>query len=193
MGLLSTLVFTGWAARTASRSAKAAEDAVEALPTIERAYLFPEITNSDAIGAVIIAATGGTFAPGAPPAGIAGAQHTAEVSFKIKNFGKTPAVLKRVSAELGIAPLKSQLVLPIQNPVLGPHEETRSFNRAMERGLTQEEAFRISTLTAQIALVGAVTFDDIWGRHWETRFHYGWDTSTNSFTLHSVWTEEVKG
>lgn len=148
--------------RTARISADAAKKSADALSVIERAHVYPEILNPGAIWDCINDAKAFYLDPTGETADTP-CSTTAELTFTVRNYGKTPAILKEVFAGFGVWPIGAQIGVVIPVGILGAGENSGSFVAAMERGLTHNEATHITSYTKHIAFVGRVTFDDVWG------------------------------
>jgi hypothetical protein len=176
--------------RTAANAAKEAADAAsrsaDGIAVVERAYIYPVIIGHGAIGDCIKNAL--VFYEGDPSKDNEPARETAEIAFKFKNFGKTPAFLKTVFAGVGVAPTGLRIGLPIVEAVLGTGEETITpFISKMQVGITRTQAQRILDYTRHVCFEGHVTFDDIWGNEQTTEFYFIWDYWISRMNLH--WTE----
>jgi hypothetical protein len=116
---------------------------------------------------------------------------TAELTFQIKNYGKTPAILKFVFAGFGIAPIGSQIGVVIQQSILGAGETTETLNAELQRGLTRNEAKHVFAYTKHMVFTGQIAFDDVWGNGYITEFHFTWEHSTNRMQLSWIGTEQT--
>jgi hypothetical protein len=185
-GLLVVANIFLWIAN--NRSAIAAKSAVEALPIVERAYVYPVVVGHGAIGDCIENAR--VFYLDDPTKDDVPAAETAEITFKFKNFGKTPAILKTAFAGVGVAPLGAQIGLPLADSVLGAGEETATpLVSKMEVGITRTQAQHILAYTRHVCFEGKVTFDDIWGNEHTTEFYFVWDHWISRMNLRWVETK----
>jgi hypothetical protein len=167
--------------RAAQRSAKAAEEAVQALPVIERAHVYPEIVAAGVIEGLLDQARE-NYAEGLDsydkPMGSRGL-----VTIKLTNFGKTPALLKTLFAGVGIAPLGTKEGLLIPEGILGDKQSTTPIICTMAVGFTRRQAEHVGVATAHVCLDGEVTFEDIWGAEHVTEFYFVWDVALRNFVL----------
>lgn len=170
---------TNISAKAARRSANAAKSAAHALPIIERAYVYPIIDSPGTLQQCIIDAT--AFYLGDPQTIDNPCDSTTCITFRIKNYGKTPAILKTVYAGVGLCPSKAGIV--IADGILGSGNETRSLKSAMKRGLTRNEAKSVLALSKRVAFTGEIVFQDIWGANHRTEFHFAWDVNENKMQL----------
>ena len=84
---------------TARMAAEAARDSADAFPVVERAYVYPIIVSAGTTEACIENAK--VFYLGDPSKNDEPTTDRAEITFKFKNYGKTPAILKRAYAGFG--------------------------------------------------------------------------------------------
>jgi hypothetical protein len=178
---------TGTAANAAKQAAQAASVSADAVTVVERAYVYPVITGHGAIGECISNAT--VFFLGAPDKDDEPVPETAEVTFKFKNFGKTPAILKTAFVGVGVAPLGARIGLAIPEAVLGVLEETNSLRSEMQIGITRKQAQQIGAYTGHICFEGDITFNDIWDNEHTTEFYFVWDLWVERFNLRWVETK----
>jgi hypothetical protein len=171
----------------AGRSADAAKQAADALPVVERAYIYPIIIAHGAIEDCIKNAL--VFYLGDPTKDDVPATETAELTFKFKNFGKTPAILKSAFVGFGVHPIGAEIGLSIPEAVLGVLEETNPLTSQMQIGITRKQAQHILVHTGHVCFTGEITFDDIWGNEHTTKFYFVWDKEIKRMALRSVETK----
>jgi hypothetical protein len=166
----------------AEKSAAAANLSAKAVAVVERAYVYPVVINPGAIEQCIQAAldSEGDDVP---------APVTCELTFRFKNFGKTPAILKTAYVGFGAFPLGGQIGVSIPESVLASLEETRPLSSQMQVGITHKQARHILVYTGHICFEGEVTFDDIWGNEHTTEFYFVWDKEIRSMALRGVETK----
>lgn len=174
-------IFLIRADKTARISAESARRSADALLITERCYPYPEIVNPGAIRECINDAIASENDP--PNHIVIRLHETAEVSFKIKNYGKTPAILKSIFAGVGLYPVGVEFGMAIADGVLGQGEGTREFHAIMEQGLTPEEARGILSYERSMVLAGQLTFSDAWNKDFTLRFSFQWDIETRSWML----------
>jgi hypothetical protein len=188
-GLLfgSTLLLwrvTKTAADATKKAANAADLSARAVTVVERAYVYPEIISAGAVGECIKEALvfyENDFTKDDTPI-----PTTAEITFKIKNYGKTPAILKAVYAGFGAHPVGAEIGLSISEAILGVNETTRTLHTPMEVGLTRNQARHILVYTASVGFSGQIIFDDIWGDEHTTRFFFAWDKDIQRMALRGI-------
>jgi len=190
--LVSSTLLLWWVTKTAADATKKAAEAAAvsagSIAVVERAYVYPVIVGHGAIGDCIKNAR--IFYEGDPSKDDKPADETAEITFKFKNFGKTPALLKTAFAGLGVAPLGAKIGLPIVESVLGAGEETITpFVSDMQIGITRRQAQHILAYTGHVCFEGRVTFDDIWGNEQTTKFYFVWDHWISRMNLRWVETK----
>jgi hypothetical protein len=114
--------------------------------------------------------------------------------YGLKNYGKTPAIIKEISQQLVLAPqlakereYSPKTPLPIE-PTLGPGEQTPrgTLVCSLDRKITVGEAKEILTLKNALWFYGYVAYDDTFGFGRELRYIFRYDGSTGGrFRLHS--------
>jgi hypothetical protein len=145
---------------TGRDAARAAQKGVEALPIVERGYAYPLISNPGAINEAIASTVG------------------AEVSFKIKNYGKTPIVLNLVIAGCGTRRTlgRDSSWLSVDDPILGNGEETRPIECTLNLELPNGLREALSGLALNpIFLEGRIVYSDIWENEFQTWFRFIWE------------------
>src|SRR5665213_308510 len=158
----------------AKASAKAAQDSADALPRVERAYVYPTMVSSRNIKECI--ETAREFNPGGHDSGNEPVPATmATLTFRLKNYGKTPAVLKSVYAGFGVSPEGSEFGVTVPDSILGSMETTGDIAVKMNALLTRNQASGIGVYTASLGFSGLITFEDIWGSEHVTDFYFKWD------------------
>jgi hypothetical protein len=173
---------TKTAADAAKKAADAADLSTKAVTVVERAYVYPVVITPGAIEQCIRAALDSEEED--VPAVV-----TCELTFKFKNFGKTPAVLKEAFVGFGVSPLGAEIGISIPEGVLGDSEETGALTSEMQKGITRRQAQHIGVYTGHICFTGTVTFYDIWDNENTTRFYFVWDQWTKRMTLNGVETK----
>lgn len=168
-------------------SANAAKQAADAMSVVERAYVYPEIISAGAIDECISDAL--VFYEGDPAKDDTPILTTAEITFKIKNYGKTPAILKDAFTGFGVNPLSTEIGISISEAILGEKETTRELHTRMQVGLTRNQARHILAYTASLGFSGQITFDDIWGNEHTTRFYFVWDKEIKRMALRGIETK----
>ena len=171
--------------RAAEKAAAAAQTSADALPVVERAYVYPIIISARDIADCIDA----PFFYSSPTQDDIPSQTTTEITFKIKNYGKTPAILKDAYAGLGIYSIGAAIGLSIPEAILGEMETTNILTTKMQVGLTRQQAVGVRSCTAIMSFSGQITFDDIWGNEHVTDFFFAWDKDINQMALRSVSTK----
>src|ERR1700748_29226 len=108
------------------------------------------------------------------------------VSFTIKNFGRTPALLQRASAVFFVGELEEahndhvsgrlpELMLEPLGSLTTPLE------RAMDQPMDQQALEKLKNQSARIYLRGRITFLDVLGNRYEQIFCFTWDLETGGF------------
>lgn len=167
---------TRTAANAAKKSADAASVSAEAISVVERAYVYPIIIATAGIEDCINAAIDSKeFDAPAPMTG--------ELVFELKNFGKTPAILKSAFVAFGVPPLGALIGVSIPKSVLAPLKKTGRLISVMQKGITRNQAQHILVYTGHLGFEGAVTFDDIWGNEHTTEFYFVWDKDIRRMRL----------
>jgi hypothetical protein len=146
---------------------------------VERAYLYPiiAITNNVEIRDYIR----DCFLYYKPFRDVSRADTPADIlihiTFKIKNFGKTPGTLYRVFAETKFWPTTTGAAagISVDKSIFGPGDETEKLLARMWIGLSRKQVNHIYDYSDYMALSGQFTFDDIWGKLYTTEFMFFWD------------------
>jgi hypothetical protein len=168
-------------------AAEAASAAVNAVPIVERAYVYPVVIGHGTIEECIKNALVyylDDFTKNDVPV-----PETTEITFKFKNFGKTPAVLKSAFVAFGVPPHGALIGVAIPESVLASLENTSELISQMQVGFTREQAKQILVYTEHVSFEGVVTFDDIWGNEHTTRFYFVWDKEIKRMALRGVETK----
>jgi hypothetical protein len=165
---------------TARVSANAAKQSADATLIAERCYVYPEVTDDGALHKVardsrIYWLNGDAPSPIAPV-----------IKFRIKNYGKTPAILKEVFAAVGIWPVGAEFGVGIKDPVIAEKESTRDISLAAERGLTANEWAGLLAYTDFLVFIGRITFQDIWENDFRTEFRFHWDHNDKGWQIKFV-------
>jgi hypothetical protein len=177
-------IFTVSLSRSTRIAANAAKQATDALPVVERAYVYPVIISAGGTGECIREAL--VFYEGDITKDDTPIPTTAEITFRIKNYGKTPAILKSAYAGFGVNPIGAELGLSIPESILGEMETTSELTSKMQAGPTRTQAQNIRVYTASMGFNGQITFDDIWGNEHTTRFLFVWDQEIQRMALRYV-------
>jgi hypothetical protein len=108
------------------------------------------------------------------------------VSFTIKNFGRTPALLQRASAVFFVGELEEAH----NDPVSGRLPElmleplgslTTPLEREIDKPMDRPALEALKSERARIYLRGRVTFLDVLGNRYEQIFCFTWDLQTGGF------------
>jgi hypothetical protein len=161
--------------KPAEEAARAAKEAAEALPKVERAYVFiiPELEFWD---------------PRPHSSGVGQYSSRIGVKFKIVNHGKTPAVVESIDARLRVLPEAPDNRIHV-NANIEPGE---TILEAGQRGdpllsprncnVSEAEADAIERNQSAIWFYGSVYYWDIFGKdHW-TRFRWSYSAVLEVFT-----------
>lgn len=175
------------AARASQKAAIAADLSANAIIVVERAYVYPIIVAHGAIEECIKTAL--VYYEGDPTKDDVPAPVTAEITFKFKNFGKTPAILKTAFVGLGVNTVGAEIGVPVPEAVLGVSEETKPIPCKMYTGISRNQAHHINVCTGHVCFTGQVTFDDIWGDEHTTEFSFTWDKDIKRMTLYYIGTK----
>jgi len=154
-------------------AARAAKDAAEALPILERAYIYLRLTGDNVASAIahVDALTVETV--------------MLSVDFQFKNFGKTPARLVGGQVELYQIPFGDKQTMITDWPigymdVLGENEETSGQNRRIY--LPRVDLPRISSGQWHLLLRGYIEYFDIWGKHQVCDVDWKYNPALKRFT-----------
>lgn len=188
VGMLQLCVFTWQGLQLKSTvevtkiAADAAEKSTESLTTIERAHVYPVVESHGALQECIKSANvfyvdSPTGDPDKPSSA------TCEISFKLVNFGKTPAILKEVFVGFGFYPVGALIGVGIERSILGPHDETEDLICSLHRGFTRNEVQHIFSYTGHVTFEGKITFFDIWNNEYITEFEFAFEPSAEQMQL----------
>jgi hypothetical protein len=153
--------------RETAIAAKAAKDGVEALPTLERAYLFFEVTREN-VGLCVYGPKGHTTIP--------------QIDWRIINYGRTPAVISSAGAQLVIS---SEPKLPfdwnsIPWVVLKSDAKHKGICR-YDHILTEDEVDDMRGDIARMVFRFTVTYRDVFGVGRETSGDWEYDGDRERF------------
>ena len=112
--------------------------------------------------------------------------------FKLKNYGKTPAIVKTLFVGLGAYPLGAEIGIFIPESIIGEKEFTSNLVAEMQISLTVNQGVRIDSYTGFFCFSGEITFDDIWGIENITRFSFIWDPTILRMILREASTKTKK-
>jgi hypothetical protein len=168
------------ATRKAADAAKQSADVTErALIDLEGPFLYPVIEHDD------IHTSTRALAIYTHQSSIVNPVHPI-VSFKLKNYGRSPAMLGSVSAVLFHGQpddTHNDRLAGFASEMLIANGETSgsSIDRKMAEGIEREEYKSISAKTSRIFLRGSVIFFDVFGNRYEQKFCLAWEISTHQF------------
>ena len=160
---LLLVAVTGSLAVSTRNAAVAAKDAADALPKIERAYVFVEVS----IGEFALAGTDDAIA---------------NIRVRFINLGKTPAIPKRIRAY----PVVQQAIPDALNSVPSSERQLPPSYvipagdgfplNAIELKRKRTEMTEISDGTMPLFCVGQIEYSDVLGAHRETGFCWRYDS-----------------
>jgi hypothetical protein len=175
--------------RDARKAAEAARLNAEAVIDAERARIFV-IIEQDTADAIRSAAKHAN----SPEKDGNTLDSSVGLFYGLKNYGKTPAIIREIGYQLVLAPELAQEreyspknPLPIEN-ILGPGEQTPrgTLVCSLDRKITVGEAKEILALKNSLWLYGFVAYDDTFGFARELRYIFHYDGSTGGrFRLRS--------
>jgi hypothetical protein len=161
IGALQLFVF-GYQAIQLKRTVIATKEAADALPNIERAYVFvdPELEPWDPVTD--------------PSYGVYNSRYS--VKFSIQNHGKTPAVIKLIDARLKVlseAPDNSLgMASLLPDKVLRAGESFIPDLSPRNCEVDRDTAVELQNNRAQIWFYGSIWYDDMFGKEHITRFRW---------------------
>jgi hypothetical protein len=161
------------AVRSADASAMSAKAAETALIARERPYLLLVVGDTNFAAAIDSAILGQATRPA--------------LHFTVKNYGQTPAILKRINAELALrraAPEEigeaGDLAIPAE-VVLLPGAATAAIERPATLALDRAAAESLRSGSEFLWFYGRVVYDDMHQAEHETRFLWRYDGHTERF------------
>jgi len=178
---------TRTAADAAKKAAEAADASAKAVTVVERAYVYPVITGHGAVRKCIDTAL--VFYLGDQTKDNVPCSEKTTITFKLKNFGKTPAILKEAYVGCGVNPFVAEEGVAITESVLGEMDETGPLVGLMHSGITRNQALHINVHTAHFCFSGIVTYYDIWDNEHTTRFYFMWEHDTERMALKGIETK----
>jgi hypothetical protein len=157
------LIYT---ALVTNKAANAAKDAAEALPTVERAYIFivAELKYSDPINTKDERSV---------------CSSRLRVEFRLENHGKTPAVINSIDAQLRVWSEEPDNTRHIPSVILPNETIIKSGdswtppNSPLNFGVDEAMADAIANQTAVIWFYGSILYQDMFGNDRVTRFRWG--------------------
>jgi hypothetical protein len=162
-----------------NRAAKAAQIAAEHIPTVEGAFVYAILIAGDRAHGVLESAAQG-----------ARLDIKFTVQFSVRNYGKTPAVIRAgwamLSVGFGSTMVQSPLFQLPANTVIGagdqlPVNPMATFS--VQLPLTPTQAQDVIRSQSPLILHGGVLYTDIWGKEWQLLFDGRYDTGMKRFRL----------
>jgi len=161
-------------ADAAKEAAVAAEKSANALPIIEGAYLFPDIIIDH------VADSLSAFEQSQVKT------NRLIIEFQVKNFGRTPALIQSVHANL-IHPdsingraFDNDHRKTVRKTILGSGEPTERLQTEIA-DFSREEAAHIKSGQSQLYFTGKIFYFDIWGQRWALFFDWEFSPSQGKF------------
>jgi hypothetical protein len=175
-------IFTALMWRATKKAAEAAGQAAEALPVVERAYVYPEVVSAGAIDQVLMTAQSVKD----PKRFAEAVGMTSDVTFVVKNFGKTPAILRALQVGFGLERATVEVLTNVPEPILGPGEKTNTLDITLWPRITPNDAVGVFSGSKKIVFIGTIVFNDIWGKSFRTDFRFDWDPQDHAMILQTV-------
>ncbi len=164
----------GWVTYIAAVAAKRAADAI---PVLERAYLY-SIEDGNNIKYAL------ALSKADPVQRMLDDTYDPDlwVRLKLKNYGKTPARLVSGEAMLSVTTPTPRVggapELPIKNSyVLGEGEESEPFDILLAEGISAHDAVEVEAGRATIVLWGYMDYLDIWGEKYTYQIRWTYNLS----------------
>ena len=185
--LLTYVVYLQWLwmsrqERVLQDSVNVAKSAAEAIPKIERAYVFLDRVNTESTSTIVT--TGGS------------SKRLISISFDLRNHGKTPAILKEVFAEVRLCNDFSEATGAIgQFFPPGIIISTTDFHKFECGAEVDAEEFDLAASLGKsmLLLFGSVRYADVLHQDRVTAFCWKYDFTSKLFNLsldpdHNYWT-----
>lgn len=110
------------------------------------------------------------------------------VRFKFKNYGRTPAIIRHVCADVGrferlpetLTYDAADSIFEMREMVVGPTDETEEFRRKIF-ALERDEANAVQAGKSFICLYGTLSYDDVFETRHGSEFCWIYDPHRNSF------------
>jgi hypothetical protein len=166
------------------RQLKVAQGNTEALINAENAYMFVAVTHETASKVV---STFGRWDKSESM--FADEVETPSVAYSMKNFGRTPALLKEISNQLIIAPIFPQPAshtIREQMPedlIVSPGEPSSTLVCSMEETFTVGDAVKFQQRETIFWFYGYFKFDDAFGRERQLDFRFRYARGDGGFRL----------
>jgi hypothetical protein len=194
--LFWTLYYTRRATRAAIIAANAAKESADALPAIERAYIFAELMPNAA--SLISSPIERVISKRELGFGDAGSAHV-RIMYRTVNHGKTPAIIKSITSTIyHLENLPKHIrhantEVPTADVVRAgdtyPMRENGWFIH--DQGINIDAAISIKAGRSFVWICGRVLYDDVFGRERETRFCWRYNRSEGSFEQYDRGDEEL--
>ncbi len=174
-GLVVSLLFTAWAALAASRAAKAAQKSADAIPTLERAYIFLKIERNNFEGVV--------------QENVYPKHGHAQVQFKFTNHGKTPAIVKEINYDLHHwtemnEPSYSLNRVGSDYLVIDGGTSTSLYDVTDPIEVSEPIKEQMRKGRGAIWFFGRVVYDDVFGQEHVTSFWWSYNGLGRQFGMH---------
>lgn len=166
------------------------ERQLEANNAASAAYVYPIIISAGAAAECITSAT--VYYVGDLTKDDVPVPETTELTFRIKNYGNTPAILKTAYVGYGAWPIDAEIGLTLSEPILGENEATNDLIAEMQIGLTRNQALHILSYTGNLCFSGQITFENVWGKEYVTRFLFSWEPVSKRMMLRQIETKESR-
>lgn len=165
-----------WTLKATEIAAIAAKDAAEALPKIERAYVFIGTTDININSTVITTLVG---------EGAQRSTRTVNSGFTIVNHGKTPAILTEIFGELHLVNDVKEITTIEGTPIapgtiIEASGDKRFHLDDYEADHAKLEAASANT-TPKLIMTGKILYDDVLSKHRETGFCMKYDFRRREF------------
>jgi hypothetical protein len=156
--------------------------ATEAIPILERAYVYTNMIGSNLRDLVRSSETElpPTVQPNQGP-------HQVNISFEIRNYGKTPARLLSGEVEIHLVPPTADVQAPTdwvipERHILGHTECTQPIRREYMPGLTNQQLRAVKSGGLSVLLVGWITYLDIWNVRQTCKVAWRYNPTLERFT-----------
>ncbi len=174
-----SVVFTGWAAFAAASAARSAQRSTDMIPVLEAPYLFAVIQGENIYSAFMAASEGApSFIESRMP----------KVDFRVKNYGTTPATIRKITAHLSIVggvPIAGERAenFITHEAMIGQGDLTDKFSVPALRDMNQSDYFDFHAGNLIIVFDGSVTYSDIWHQEHTVDFTWKYNPSLRRFEL----------
>lgn len=174
-------------------AARAARAAVEHVPIVEQAYVYPRIVDQNIAASIIDASE---------PAedGFGNIAQSPRIEFQVVNYGKTVAFIEDIHGGLR-CPNDDPSQVIVRNTddwhiggdvALEPSGESETFTYTLSPRLSESEAAKIIDGRIRLYFEGYIAFKTVWGAEITQHFWFTWNHTKSVFVPAPGWKQNRK-